>query len=132
MSTKQDKPVATEPVQPVRKTQPVATPAYNMYFAALNGVSDFKNNLYSGTMSFANELNAKLTKWVENLKGKSDNPDEYFPRDNYMIIHKLDLKSKSTVLKLAKLGAKLRDTDKDKEAQKMKYTSEVKTLLANA
>lgn len=86
---------------------------------ALNGVNEFKNNIHRGTVSLTHEIRVRLVTWVDNLKGKSNNPDQYFPRENFQLLYYIDKKNPKLLLEIAKIGASLRDAETDAERLKL-------------
>lgn len=85
---------------------------------AMDGVSRFRNDFYIGTLQLTKDLNTSLTRWVDNLKGKSENPDAYFPRENLQYILVIDETNTKLFQELCKIGAELRDSKDNPNAIK--------------
>lgn len=71
-------------------------------------VTEIKNTIYFGTISVATEVHDKLNEWIDSLKGKDPDPDNYFPYEHVVILDKIRKKNRPMFDKCINAGIQMR------------------------
>lgn len=100
------------------KDKDMKTSSYNSFFrdnylysaVASFGkqVTEIKNTMYFGTLSVATEVHDKLNEWIDALKGKDPDPDNYFPYEHVVILDKIRKKNRPMFDKFIAAGVEMR------------------------
>jgi len=71
-------------------------------------VTEIKKTIYFGTISIATDVHDKLNEWIEALKGKDPDPDNYFPYEHVVILDKIRKKNRPMFDKVIAAGVQMR------------------------
>lgn len=76
-----------------KTTAALATFRDSRLYSAINNVGSqiavIKKTMHDGTLLLARDIHDKLSEWVDSLKGKDKDPDNYMPHEHAMLLGKI-------------------------------------------